>query len=160
MASIQNRVTRTVVALDDTACCAEAARLMTERGIGSVGVRRGGVLAGLVTERDLVAAIARGVDPTEAPLAVVLRPDFPAVAPQATDAECAHLMRARRTRHLAVREGGALVGVISMLDLVDLVVEEKQSDIEQLESYIRGGRAHQLSEPITTLFSHAANTAY
>ena len=45
-----------------------------------------------------------------------------------------------------------------MLDLVDLVVEEKQWDIDQLESYIRGGRARQLSEPILTMFHHERPT--
>jgi hypothetical protein len=65
-------------------------------------------------------------------------------------------MRSGRTRHLAVREGGEIVGIISLLDLVDLVVDEKQWSIDQLESYIRGGRARQLSEPMSNLFSHEA----
>ena len=73
---------------------------------------------------------------------------LPTVAPYATDRECASVMRNRRTRHLAVQEDGEVVGVISMLDLVDLVVAEKQWSIDQLESFIRGGRAGQLSEPI------------
>jgi hypothetical protein len=51
-------------------------------------------------------------------------------------------------------DGDEMVGVISMLDLADLVVEEKQWSIDQLESYIRGGRAWQLSAPINTPFSH------
>ena len=154
MASIENRVVRNVVSLDASASCADAARLMTERGIGSVGVRMGEALAGLVTERDLIIALVGGADPAFTSLRGIMRADFPSVSPQATDDECAQLMRTRLTRHLLVKEGAAVVGVISMLDLVDLVVEEKQWNIDQLESYIRGGRTWQLSQPITTMFNH------
>lgn len=154
MACIQNRVVRNVVSLDASASCADAARLMSERGIGSVGVRQGGALVGLVTERDLLTALVGGAAPALTSLHAAMRADFPTVPPQATDAECAQLMRTRQTRHLLVKEGAQLIGVISMLDLVDLVVEEKQWSIDQLESYIRGGRTWQLSQPITTLFAH------
>ena len=154
MASIQNRVVRNVVSLDASASCADAARLMTEREIGSVGVRQGEALVGLVAERDLVAALVAGAEPAFTSLRSVMRADFPVVSAEATDAECAQLMRTGHTRHLLVREGAALVGVISMLDLVDLVVEEKQWSIDQLESYIRGGRTFQLSQPLTNMFNH------
>lgn len=154
MACIQNRVVRDVIALDESATCADAARLMAERGIGSVGVRRGARLAGLVTERDLVAEMSRGTDPRQTALAQVLRPDAPTVSLRATDWECAQLMRTCCVRHLAVKDGAEIVGIISMLDLVDLVVGDKQWSIDQLECYIRGGRSRQLSEPITTPFSH------
>lgn len=154
MACIQHHIVRDVVSLDASATCADAVRLMIERGIGSVGVRRGAKLVGLVTERDLVSAMA-GPCGGHTRLADAMRPDLPTVPASATEAECAQLMRARRTRHLAVKEGGEIVGLISMLDLVDLVVEDKQWSIDQLESYIRGGRAQQLSVPISTVFHHA-----
>jgi CBS domain-containing protein len=154
MARIQNRVVRNVIALEETASCADAARLMAERHIGSVGVRRGAKLVGLVTERDLLAAMVVSADPGRTPLAKAMRSDTPTISVEATDAECAQLMRCRGTRHVAVKDGDEMIGVISLLDLVDLVVEEKQWSIDQLESYIRGGRAWQLSEPINTPFSH------
>jgi CBS domain-containing protein len=156
MAIIRDRVTRRVICLAASATCDDAARVMTEHGIGSVGIRREGKLVGLVTERDLVAQMAAGADPTRTTLEEAMRPQIPSVAADATDAECAQLMRSRRTRHLAVQEGGEMIGVISMLDLVDLVVAEKQWSIDQLESYIRGGRARQLSEPIRTVFTTSA----
>ncbi|HSD19365.1 MAG TPA: CBS domain-containing protein [Anaeromyxobacter sp.] len=154
MACIQNRVVRNLVTLEESASFADAARLMAERHIGSVGVRRGGKLIGLVTERELLAAMVSSADPGRTPLAKAMRADAPVVSVRATDGECAQLMRCRNTRHLAVRDGDEIVGVISMLDLVDLVVEDKQWSIDQLESYIRGGRSWQLSEPILTMFSH------
>jgi hypothetical protein len=46
-----------------------------------------------------------------------------------------------------------------MLDLADLVVEERDSRIDQLESYIGGGRCQQLSRPVCSVFGRAAQAA-
>jgi CBS domain-containing protein len=156
MACIQKRVVRNIVSLDESASCADAARCMAEQGVGSVGVLRGGRVVGLVSERDLVrGVIGAGAAAGRTPIGEVMRRDVPSVSLQATDRECAQLMRRHGTRHLAVKDGEVVVGVVSLLDLVDLVVEEKQGEIESLESFIRGGRAMQLSQPTTTIFSHA-----
>jgi CBS-domain-containing membrane protein len=79
--------------------------------------------------------------------------------PNATCAEAAELMRLHHTRHLAVMEGGEMVGILSLLDLVSMVVEEKQWSIDPLESYVRGGRAAQLSTSIRPLFARTAQPA-
>jgi CBS domain-containing protein len=154
MARITNHVVRAVVSLDGTATCAEAARLMSERGIGSIGVRAGAKLVGLVSERDLLAAVASGADPESTPIGRALPPQLASVPLNATEREAADAMRNYHTRHLAVMESGEIVGVISLLDLVELVVEDKQWSIDQLESYIRGGRAAQLSAPLSSVFTH------
>ena len=159
MACIGNRMVREVVALEASATCAEAARTMGTVGIGSVGVTEGGKLVGLVTERDIVCRLASGPDAGETPLRELLRRDQPIVAPCASDRECAALMRAHRTRHVLVRDGEAVLGVVSMLDLADLVVEERESKIDQLESYIGGGRCQQLSKPVCSVFGRAAQAA-
>ncbi len=159
MACIAERMVREVVSLERTASCAEAARTMATVGIGSVGVTVGGTLVGIVTERDMVLHLASGKDTFATPLGEIVRPDQPAVSPCATDVECATLMRAYRTRHLLVKDGSEVVGVISMLDLADLVVGEKESRIDQLESYIGGGRCQQLSKPVCSMFDHRANAA-
>jgi CBS domain-containing protein len=159
MACIGNRMTRDVVSLEGSASCAEAARVMSTVGIGSVGVKEGGRLVGLVTERDLVAALAAGHDPARTEVRALVREERPAASPCATDRECANLMRAHRTRHVLVKEGEEIVGVVSLLDLVDLVVEEKEWRIDQLESYICGGRCRQLSEPLCTVFGRRVRAA-
>src|SRR3954465_5157827 len=61
MATIERHVTRDLIALDSMTPCREAARLMSDRKVGSVAVREGGKIIGLVTERDLVSRVlARG----------------------------------------------------------------------------------------------------
>jgi CBS domain-containing protein len=145
MACIGTHFIRDVVALDANASCAEAARMMAERGIGSVGVRYDGKLVGLFSERELLSIIAQGQDP-----ASTTRPAL--VPPNATDREAAELMRFHHTRHLAVVENGEVIGVLSLLDLVALVDQDKQWSIDQLECYIRGGRSEQLSSPLQPVF--------
>lgn len=154
MARIQNHVVRAVVSVDETATCAEAARLMSDAGIGSVGVLRARKLVGLVTERDLLAVLGGGADPARTAVGRALPAELAAIPPGASEREAAEAMREHRTRHLAVVDHGEIVGVFSLLDLVELVVEDKQWSIDQLESYIRGGRAAQLSAPLRTVFTH------
>ncbi len=137
MATIRKHVIRNIVTLDAAVSCREAARLMSERKIGSIGVRVNGKLTGLVTERDIVTAVAaKGADGS-LPLGDATR-DLPRISPDATEAECAQVMKAQVTRHLLVEERGEIVGMISMRDLIQLMLDEKQFLIEQLQAYIAG----------------------
>ena len=127
-----------VVALDASASIAEAARVMAERNIGSVAVREGDELVGLVTERDLVTAVlARGGSASQ-PMRNAMRRDVPRVRADTGEAECAGLMRDHGTRHLLVEERGRVVGIVSMRDVIQRMLDEKQFVIEQLHTYIRG----------------------
>jgi CBS domain-containing protein len=58
------------------------------------------------------------------------------VSPQQSVQDCMKLMTERRVRHLPVLEGGRVIGIISIGDLVKAVIEDQQQTIEQLESYI------------------------
>jgi signal-transduction protein with cAMP-binding, CBS, and nucleotidyltransferase domain len=137
MSNIQRHVVRTVVTLAATVPCREAARLMAEKKIGSIGIRVDGQLTGLVTERDLVTAVvAKGGDGSLA-VGEAARA-LPRVTPLATEAECAALMRDNATRHLLVEERGEVIGLISMRDIIQLMLDEKQFLIEQLHTYISG----------------------
>ena len=61
-----------------------------------------------------------------------------AVGRRITEVECAALMRDHTTRHLLVEEKGQVVGVVSMRDIIQLMLDEKQFLIEQLHTYIEG----------------------
>lgn len=138
MAQIRKHVTRDVVTLEATAPIRDAARLMAERKIGSVGVREDGQLVGLVTERDLVVAVLARSGNANQPIREAMRPGIPRVAADATESECASLMRDNTTRHLLVEDRGQIVGVVSMRDIIQLMLDEKQFLIEQLQTYIEG----------------------
>jgi len=138
MASIRKHVTRDVVTLDAGAPIRDAARLMAERKIGSVAVREDGKVVGLVTERDLVVTVLARAGNATQPIREAMRPDIPNVKADATEVECATLMRDHATRHLLVQDKGQIIGVVSMRDIIQLMLDEKQFLIEQLQTYIVG----------------------
>jgi CBS domain-containing protein len=140
MAIIEKRFNRDIVALDAATPVAEAARIMADRRIGSIGVRREGKIVGLATERDIVfRALATG-DVAKATVGDVVRSDVPSVSPTTEDREVADVMRRNFTRHLLVKEGNEVKGVVSMLDVLQLMLDEKDWLTSQLQQYIKGGR--------------------
>jgi CBS domain-containing protein len=131
-------VTRDIATLDANAPCREAAKLMADRKIGSVAVQIDGHIIGLCTERDLVTTVlARGGDGRE-PVKEAMR-KLPRVEPTASETDCAELMKKHYTRHLLVEEMGEVIGVVSMRDIIQLMLDEKQFVIEQLHEYIGRG---------------------
>ena len=138
MASIRKHVTRDVVSLEAGAPIRDAARIMADRKIGSVGVREDSKLIGLVTERDLVLAVLAGDVPPNGPVRLAMRSGVPRVKADASEADCSALMRDHATRHLLVEDRGQIVGVVSMRDIIQLMLDEKQFVIEQLHTYIEG----------------------
>lgn len=138
MATIRKHVTRDIATLEASAPCREAARLMADRKIGSVAVQVDGHILGLCTERDLVVTVlASGGDGTQ-PVKQAMR-TLPRVEPSASETDCAELMKRHSSRHLLVEEMGEVIGVVSMRDLIQVMLDEKQYVIEQLHEYIGRG---------------------
>jgi CBS domain-containing protein len=97
----------------------EAARLMHERGIGSAIVLDGDQPGpGLLTERDVLAAVGQGLEPERELVGDHLTSDLVFAAPDWSLEQAASAMVRGRFRHLIVVEGGELVGVLSMRDIV------------------------------------------
>ena len=138
MATIERHVTREVLGLDASTRCREAAKLMAEKRIGAVAVREGRETVGLVTERELVYNVLAEGGHCDLPIGQAMRRDLPLIAPTTSEVECADLMRVNFTRHLLVGEKENVVGIVSMRDLVQLMLEEKQWLIDELQIYISG----------------------
>ena len=138
MATIERHVTNALVALDAMTPCREAAKVMRDKKIGSVAVREGNRVVGIVTERDLVARVLAAGDSGAMPIGEAMRTDLPTIRLSTSEAETAELMRTHYTRHLLVEEKGQVVGVISMRDVIQLMLDDKQFLIEQLQTYIDG----------------------
>jgi CBS domain-containing protein len=136
MGKIDKHFTRQVTTLESVARCTEAAVLMRERRIGSVAVRDGGRIVGLVTERDLVVHVMAAGGTADLTLGVVVRRDLPGVEPHSSAEACAGLMRDHNTRHLLVRERGQVIGIVSMRDVIQQMLDEKQTLVDQLQDYI------------------------
>jgi|SRR5215813_5282415 len=138
MPSIANYVVRDVVGLEAEAPCKDAAALMAQRQIGAVAVKQDGKIVGLITERDLVTRIlSRGLECTT-PIVEAMRRDVPPISPEVNEVECASLMKDHATRHLLVSDRNEVVGLISMRDVMQMMLADKQFLIEQMQSYIQG----------------------
>mgnify|MGYP001817681843 FL=1 len=97
----------------------DAARAMSEAGIGSVVVEAD--QDGLVTERDLLRPIADGIDVDEAKAVDYLVMSRPTVPPDTPLTDAARQMVERGVRHCLVAKDGETVGVLSMRDIVRLL---------------------------------------
>jgi len=95
-----------------------AAEAMWRQQTGSLLVMDGDVLLGIVTERDIMTAIARGWDPEQAAVSDVMTCEMLTIGPETSLHEAARLMAARWIRHLPVVRDGDVVGVVSQRDLV------------------------------------------
>jgi CBS domain-containing protein len=97
-----------------------AAKKMWEQQTGSLLVTDGEELVGIVTERDILRAVATET-PLDTPLSAVMSKDLITVDPGASIREAARIMTERWIRHLPVLDGGKLVGIVSQRDLSGLL---------------------------------------
>jgi len=101
----------------------EVAQRMADRNVGAVLVLEAGRLAGIMTERDLMRAVARGL-PDDAVVSECMTRDPDTIAPDDTIEHAAVLMIHGGYRHLPVVDGDDVVGVLSIRDLLQVVVED------------------------------------
>lgn len=140
--SLLNAKGRTVWSVPPDTTVFEVIRLMAERNVGSLLVMEGARLVGIVSERDYARKVAlHGKNSRTTPVSEILTPAIHHVTPGTTLAECMVLMTDKRIRHLPVLEGNAVVGVISIGDLVNWTMRAQEATIDQLQAYIAGGYA-------------------
>ena len=127
-------------AVTPQAAVIDAIRLMAEKGIGAVLVMDGAQLAGILSERDYARTIVlRDRSSRDTPVADIMTAEVVTVSPSSTVEQCLQLVTERRIRHLPVVEDGAVMGVISIGDLVKAVIEQQRQELDQLQQYIVSG---------------------
>ena len=126
------------VSPDDTVL--DALRVMAAHNIGAVLVTSDGELVGILSERDYARKmVLHGKASHDTAVREVMTVTLVSVTPRWTCDECMAVMTERHVRHLPVLDEGRLAGVISIGDVVRAVVQEQQSTITTLESFILSG---------------------
>jgi CBS domain-containing protein len=139
-AIIGNRETVTVGC---STCAREAARLMAARHIGALPILDGEQLAGIITERDILARIvAADLDPAATPVAQVMSTELLVADIGEPSEVCIHRMQQAHVRHLIVLDQGRLAGILSLRDLLAVDLDEKAEAISALNAYVHDVPAH------------------
>jgi CBS domain-containing protein len=107
----------------------DAARAMAERRVGAALVSDGGETYGIVTDHDIVErVVALGMSPSETMLLHIMTPDPLAIGIDDTALDALFAMRDNNTRHLVVKDGSDVVGIISVRDLMRALVGQILND--------------------------------
>ncbi|WP_229075497.1 CBS domain-containing protein [Actinoplanes sp. DH11] len=116
--------------------------VLAQHRIGAVVVSRDGTaVEGIVSERDIVRALAaRGAGVLGEPVSAIQTTQVRTVEPDAQLEDVERLMTERRFRHVPVVVGGALGGVVSIGDVVKFRIDELETERSTLADYITGER--------------------
>ena len=121
MPAARDHMSRDLLTVDATLPLAAVAARMVSRSVGAVLVLDGSRLAGILTERDVLRAVARGIR-DDAVVKDWMTTDPETIEPDDTTDHAATLMVHGGFRHLPVLEGGAVVGIVSIRDLMRLAL--------------------------------------
>jgi CBS domain-containing protein len=131
-----------VLTTEGSARLAEVCQLLAERRIGAVPVMEGDSLIGIISERDVVRALARaGAGALGEPVSGIMTRAVRTITRATTVDQAMEIMTEGRFRHLPVVEAGRLIGIVSIGDVVKSRLEDQQREVEDLRSYVVGGTA-------------------
>ncbi len=138
VATLLRRKGRSVVTAKPDMTLHEVASILAAHRIGAVVVMGpGGAIGGIVSERDIVQAVAReGETVLNGPVENVMTRDVITCRENSSIHEVMGIMTERRVRHLPVLEDGALVGIVSINDVIVRHVQDVEREASAMRSYI------------------------
>jgi CBS domain-containing protein len=120
---------------DDTVY--SALEVLAEHEVGALMVMDHGQLVGVLSERDYTRKVAlQGRNSKETLVRDIMTRQVIVVSPRTPTRQCMALMSEKRIRHLPVLDGGTVLGMISVRDILDDIIAGHEMTIAQLESYI------------------------
>ena len=119
----RNHMSRTLVSVEPRRSLKETAELMVAREVGAALVTEGDRLVGILTERDVLRAVARGID-EDTVVADWMTADPETMDPDESTQHAGVLMIHGGFRHLPLTEGDQVVGMLSIRDLMRVVIED------------------------------------
>jgi CBS domain-containing protein len=134
---LQTKTASRVLTIGPDVIVYEALELMAVKDVGALVVVEDGRVVGVFSERDYARkVILKGRSSGDTPVKQIMTAEVITVEPGQTTQQCMQIMTDRRVRHLPVVEGGRVLGMLSIGDLVRAVLAEQAQTIEQLENYI------------------------
>jgi CBS domain-containing protein len=137
VASIVNNRDHTIVSCTAHDSVQQAAKLLSDKRIGALPVLDGNKVAGIFSERDLLNCIAReGGEALKRSVGDVMTSPAITIEKEVDALKALSLMTKRRIRHLPVMEGEAMIGFVSIGDLVKYRMDRIEAEAEQMREYI------------------------
>lgn len=134
-----DRKGRDIISIKPEDSVLDAIRLMAEKGIGSLVVMEDQELLGIMSERDYARkVIIKGRSSESTAVSEIMTANVITTSSSETVNDCMSVMTEKKIRHLPVVEDNAVIGMISIGDLVEAIISDQQEEIEQLEHYISG----------------------
>ncbi|MEJ0044861.1 MAG: CBS domain-containing protein [Rhodospirillales bacterium] len=129
-----------VATVSPKALVPEIVKTLAQWRIGAVLVKdAASQLLGIVSERDVVRVLAReGAATLEMTAAQLMTTGLHTVTPATTVPQAMAMMSESRVRHLPVLDGGDLVGMISIGDVVRSRLEQQEQEVDSLKAYVAG----------------------
>ena len=115
----------------------EAAQYMTEKNIGAAAVVQGDYVVGVFSERDLMTrVVVAGRQAAQTLVSEVMTREVVACAPTETHEAGLRQMQQAKCRHLPIVQEGQLLGFVSLRDLLQIELEEKDEELRQISAYV------------------------
>lgn len=128
---------RSVFTVDRNVSVQSAVEYMAQKNIGAVSVMDGDRLVGIFSERDVISrVIAKGLNPVATMVAGVMTTNLVVATTDETYESCLRKMKQANCRHLPIVDGDTLIGFISLRDLLQVDISEKDDTIEFLNTYM------------------------
>lgn len=138
VSSLLARKNRSSITVSPDTPVIEALQIMAEKNIGSVIVMENGKYFGIVTERDYSRkVILKGKNSATILVSEIMSTDLPSVKPGDSIEHCMELMTSKNIRYMPVFEKDALMGIVSMSDVVKETILAQKETINQLQNYIQ-----------------------
>ena len=142
MATVKNCIDQksaAIISLTPADSVFDALELMKNNKIRSIMIIDGGILKGIVTQGDCaIKVLLPGWNAKQTLLATVMTKDPVTVGLADELVQCMNTMASRSIRHLPVLDKGAVVGMVSVGDIVKDIIRQQGDQIKQLETYILG----------------------
>jgi CBS domain-containing protein len=139
IASILKRKGNVIWSVEPTATVYEAIATMAEKSVGALMVVSDGRLVGIISERDYARKVVlQHRSSSDTLVREIMTGAVITVTPDHSVEDCMKIITEHRVRHLPVLDGGKLLGVISIGDLVNAIITEQAETIGHLHTYISG----------------------
>lgn len=137
---LSSKPIKDVITVAPDATVRELVALLAQHNVGALVVCEGEKLAGIVSERDVVRRLQEDETVLDRPVSSIMTSDVKTCAPDMRVNDLMQVMTTERFRHMPVLEGGRLVGIVSIGDVVKHRMNELEFERDQLDSYVHSSQ--------------------